>query len=602
MCFPAIGSFIPIFLETLARQNGVLAGNRSQPCPSSDVHVDNSPRDDDPFGVLRKSHHQCIITLLGIEVSTASFAMYTFSVSVLIQALVVVSISSAADHGHFRKRLLLGFGWIGGLAVMAYVLVDQSTYLIGAILAIVSNTAFGASFVLLNSYLPLLVRHHPDALAARRYEQQSSHGRVPASESESGSEPDHDLDAHSPVLHPPHMESTSYFEGALPLEADPLLANPLPEPALYTHQPADPAISIHVSSSSSSTSSSSSMSDASEPPLITSSTTTNPLPSVELQLSTYISTKGVGIGYSAALFVQCLAIGVVVMGRSSDWSLRLALLLIGSWWTIFMIPSAVCLRPRPGPPLAATHTYSHGDWRSWRIFHWVPYVAQAWTVLFRTMRLARRLVDIMLFLGAWFLLSDAIATTSSTAILFAKNELYMKPWSLAMINVISTTAGIAGAFGWPVLSRILGLRPHQTMLACIALFEMIPVYGLLGYLPLVQTWGVFGLQRPWEMFPLAAVYGFVLGGLSAYSRSLFGELIPPGSEAAFYALYAITDKGSSVFGPSIVGAIIDGFGGIRPAFWFLLVVVALPAPLIYHVDMERGKKEGERLARSSRGL
>jgi MFS-type transporter involved in bile tolerance (Atg22 family) len=42
------------------------------------------------------------------------------------------------------------------------------------------------------------------------------------------------------------------------------------------------------------------------------------------------------------------------------------------------------------------------------------------------------------------------------------------------------------------------------------------------------------------------VYGFVLGGLSSFCRALFGELVPPGYEAAFYALYAITDKGSSM--------------------------------------------------------
>jgi MFS transporter, UMF1 family len=45
---------------------------------------------------------------------------------------------------------------------------------------------------------------------------------------------------------------------------------------------------------------------------------------------------------------------------------------------------------------------------------------------------------------------------------------------------------------------------------------------------------------------------------------VFGELIPPGYEAAFYALYAITDKGSSIFGPAIVGAITDATGEIRP--------------------------------------
>ena len=201
---------------------------------------------------------------------------------------------------------------------------------------------------------------------------------------------------------------------------------------------------------------------------------------------------------------------------------------------MFTIPAAMWLRPRPGPPLMA-------NGRKGRLSR-LSYLTYAWKSLFRTIKLARRLQDIMLFLGGWFLLSDAIATTSSTAILFAKTQLHMRPWALGLINVIVTLTGIFGAFGWSWVSRVSGLQAHQTILVCIALFELIPLYGLMGYLPFVQRWGVFGLQQPWEMYPLAAVYGLVMGGLSSYCRSLYGELIPPGSEAAFYALYAITEQ------------------------------------------------------------
>ena len=201
----------------------------------------------------------------------------------------------------------------------------------------------------------------------------------------------------------------------------------------------------------------------------------------------------------------------------------------------------------------------------------VAYFTYSWKSLGRTVMHARRLKDVLLFLAAWFLLSDSIATVSGTAVLFAKTTLRMKAAALALINVITTISGIAGAFSWSRISTWMGLKPNQTVLACICLFEIIPLYGLLGYVPVIQRYGSFGLQQAWEMYPLGAVYGFVLGGLSSYCRSLFGELIPPGFEAAFYALYAITDKGSSVFGPAIVGAITDAYGEIRPVSKLLVL-------------------------------
>lgn len=97
------------------------------------------------------------------------------------------------------------------------------------------------------------------------------------------------------------------------------------------------------------------------------------------------------------------------------------------------------------------------------------------------------------------------------------------------------------------------------------------------------------------MYPLGFLYGFILGGLSSYCRSLYGELIPPGYEAAFYALYAITDKGSSVFGPAIVGMIVDRTGGIRPAFWFLICLIVSPGFIIVWIDVDRGKKAGQEI-------
>ena len=313
--------------------------------------------------------------------------------------------------------------------------------------------------------------------------------------------------------------------------------------------------------------------------------------SPEMQLSTKISSYGIGIGYSAAVIVQAISIVILKLTGATLFSLRLVLFFIGLWWLCFTIPAAFWLRPRPGSPLSFG---KEGEPRSR-----IAYITYSWKILGKTIIRARRLKDVLLFLAAWFMISDAIATVSGTAILFAKTTLGMETSALAMINVIVTLSGIAGAFMWSKVSRMMQLKPSQTILFCICLFEIIPIYALMGYIPAVQRFGSFGLQQPWEMYPLGAVYGLVLGGLSSYCRSLFGELIPPGNEAAFYALYAITDKGSSVFGPAIVGAITDAYGDIRPAFWFLALLIGLPIPIMFLVNVDRGKAEGAKLARDA---
>lgn len=525
-----MSSFLPITLEQLARENGVLLSDRSTPCKASWQPTPTSGLN----GTLSiASKHRpkelppCVVHILGAEINTASFAMYTFSISVLFQAILIISMSGAADHGRFRKTFLLVLAFIGSVATMLFIAVIPQIYLFGALLAIIGNTCFGASFVLLNSFLPLLVRYHPSILRRRAEENDTMHARAA-----NAGEPFEDEDE--------------------PTSTSALLPRDRPDEAV----PGDtPTMAV----------------------------------SPELRLSTQISAYGIGIGYIAGLLVQVAGILIVIATGSTTLSLRLVLLLAGAWWFFFTIPAALWLRPRPGPPLPYTNT------------NWVSYVTYAWKSLFKTIGRARKLKDIVIFLAAWFLLSDSIATVSGTAVLFAKTTLGMETEALGLINVIATIAGVIGAFCWSYFSRLLNLRPSQTIVTCIALFEVIPLYGLLGFIPAVQRLGVVGLQQRWEMYPLGAIYGFVLGGLSSYCRAFFGELIPPGFEASFYALYAITDKGSSVFGPFVVGAITDRYGEIRPAFVFLAVLIALPLPLMMLVDVDRGKAEARNMARELEG-
>ncbi|EAW14394.1 MFS transporter [Aspergillus clavatus NRRL 1] len=529
-----VGSFLPLTLEQLARERGTLLSSHL-PCvgPGS---PSAAPGNGTTPAMLRRDglgSDQCVVGLFGLQINTASFAMYTFSLAVLVQALTLISFSALADYEKNRKTLLLTFGLIGSVSSMLFVFISPRLYILGAILVVIGVTCLGSSFVVLNSFLPVLVANDPSIQTARKTEGEEL----------------------------PHLDSSGEYTRSGSFNRgdnrgfDDYVA---PEHGLK--------------------------------PKTTDST------SPEMQLSTKISSKGVGLGYCAAVLVQVLSILLLfTLSKTSlpkisgTLPLRFVLLLVGIWWFSFTVVTRRWLRNRPGPPLDT----SKGGAR-WRI--WLRLVGFAWKSLWKTVKVAAKLREVVIFLIAWFLLSDAMATVSGTAILFARTELKMSTTAVGLLSITATLSGMTGAFLWPVVSRRLKLKSNHTIMLCIALFEIIPLYGMLAYIPLVKKWGVIGLQQPWEIFPLGIVHGLVSGGLSSYCRSFFGVLIPPGSEAAFYALYAATDKGSSFIGPAVVGVLIDATGQVRSGFFFIAVLIVLPIPLIWMVNAEKGRQEGLAMA------
>lgn len=185
---------------------------------------------------------------------------------------------------------------------------------------------------------------------------------------------------------------------------------------------------------------------------------------MSLKFSNMISSKGVGLGYAAAVFVQILSILLLfTMSKlqvSHTLPLRMVLFLVGSWWVVFTIPASLWLRDRPGPPLPSLASRKTGTLRNC-----TSYISFAWRSVWKTIKVAIKLREVVKFLIAWFLLSDAIATVSGTAILFARTELKMGTVAIALLSITATSAGILGAFIWPVISRGLSLRTNRTIIA-----------------------------------------------------------------------------------------------------------------------------------------
>lgn len=96
-------------------------------------------------------------------------SLYTNSISVAIQALTVISMSSIADHPVYRKSLLLTFAAIGYIPSILFLFLssDSPIWLVSAPLAILANVGFGVSLVAMNAYLPGLARESPEVVKLR---------------------------------------------------------------------------------------------------------------------------------------------------------------------------------------------------------------------------------------------------------------------------------------------------------------------------------------------------------------------------------------------------------------------------------------------------
>jgi len=93
---------------------------------------------------------------LGITVAAGSYFPYLVSLSVLLTVFVLPVMGAIADRAERKKPLLAAAAFVGAGATIAMAFVTGERYLLGGLLFIIANIAFGASVVVYNSFLPRL--------------------------------------------------------------------------------------------------------------------------------------------------------------------------------------------------------------------------------------------------------------------------------------------------------------------------------------------------------------------------------------------------------------------------------------------------------------
>ncbi|GAA6001515.1 hypothetical protein JCM10207_006703 [Rhodosporidiobolus poonsookiae] len=333
-----------------------------------------------------------------------------------------------------------------------------------------------------------------------------------------------------------------------------------------------------------------------------------------------ISSRAIAAGYAAGIGALVALIPVVTALSGGEgpgaatWPLRVAIAASGMWWLVGTLPSAIWLRPpfsvqalATGPLSVSEALKPHSLWDS---------IKQGWRGLGKMLGEWRSLPQTFIFLAAWFVLSDAFATVTSTAMLFAKTALNMPTSSLIIVAILAPLSGIFGAIAFPTLQkRGLSFRLPSALSRFLppSLSERLPTSADLPSLPassspttnhhmlillvllatVIPLWGLVSLRTSAELYCLAVVFGALWGSFQAYARTCFAELIPASQSARWYSLYSITDKSSSFLGPMLVAAVTNATGEIRHGFFIILALLLVAVPILVRVNMEQGSADAE---------
>ncbi|KAF9170014.1 Autophagy protein 22 [Mortierella sp. AD011] len=548
----ALTSFIPITLEALASEQGHLYGT-NEPCVSRSNNTETAT------GTAAAGEKpRCMISFGRVEMDTASFVMYLTSLAVLLQALTVVSISAMADHGSYRKKQLIVFSAVGAISTMLIGAVPF-VWMAGA-LSVIANVSFGAGVVCFNAYLPLLVRnvdrirHQRDQILQLENEldihpERSEAGISTGETVLAGIDDSTELAQGAESVHRALMDHEEQTElgGQTPLR---------------NVQSTEERKRLLVE-----------MSDQ--------------LSEDKGHLMGQISAKGFASGYFGGIVLLLVCLYISYRDKSSTRSLKVGIFLSGLWWFIFAALAGVWLKPRPGRELRLEdHGNKHGSlWVASR------YVLYSWSRVWATIVQARKLPSAFAFLISWFFLSDGYTSIANVALLFAKTSLQLPQTMLILLSLEVPICALVGTLAFPRLQQVLNYDQKQMVLLLLVLLVMVPIYGTLGLI--LPFWPHLSSGR--ELFALAAYFGFLIGAVQSFCRSMFAGLVPRGRESEFFGLYAITDKGSSWLGPLAVATITDITHEIRHAFVFLLVLLSLPIPIIYFgVDMNQGRLDADK--------
>lgn len=256
-----------------------------------------------------------------------------------------------------------------------------------------------------------------------------------------------------------------------------------------------------------------------------------------------VSSRGWALGYLGGGLLL-----VVHLYMYSQWpdSINLILASTGLWWLLFSIVSVALLKDPPAPSQRQHVNIFRQTWSSLKGLREHPSA-------FR-------------FLIAYLLYNETVQTAISMASIYGKMEMRVGDDVLIIGILLVQFVALFGALLFNAIASRIG-----TLSAILV--------SIIGWAAALG--GALVLPPSDESFyGLAIGIAIVLGGIQALSRSYFSTLIPAGTEAEYFALYEISDKGTSWIGPLLFGLVVTITASYRYALVSLAVFLVAGAILL----------------------
>lgn len=278
-----------------------------------------------------------------------------------------------------------------------------------------------------------------------------------------------------------------------------------------------------------------------------------------------ISGYGWGLGYAGGLCSLALAYPFITGGFAED-NLplyRLSFAVTAAFFLLASLPTLYWLRERAVPQPSSAGA------SAWR---------DAFARLAATARTIRRYRDLLLFLVAYLIYTDAINTVIVASAIFANKVLDFSPSDLIIYFLITQVTAGLGAVGFGLLADRIG----STRTISLTLLIWI---GIVGAAAVVQTHAQF--------YAIGLVAGAVLGANQATSRALIGRFTPAGKQGELFGFFTVTGKFAAVIGPVIYGEVTAWTGSQRWAVLSMAVFFAIGLLVFQRVNEARGMEAAQ---------